>query len=113
MNLPQFTTPEELAGQAGWSERKLREIARKIGACRIVGNRMVLTQTDVDAILEATRPCPSKSTVEAKSGTTEARLPSGDYEALQELLTATKRSPSQSNSKRSSGEVISMGRRRS
>lgn len=113
LELPQFTTPEELARHAGWSERKVREKARALGACRILGNRMLLTQTDVDAILEASRPCPSKSTVEAKSGITGAQLPRGDYEALQALLTKTKHSASQPNRKQPRGEVISMGRRQS
>ena len=115
LELPQFTTPEELAGHAGWSERKVREIARKIGACRIVGNRMLLTQTDVDAILEASRPCPSKSTVEAKSGITVA--PSlkvdGGYEALQKLRRKTERLNTLPASKPESGKVITMARNRS
>src|SRR4051812_3044085 len=80
--LPDFTTPEILAEHLGWSERRVRELARRLGACRILGNRMVLTKRDVDSILEATRPCPSKSISAGKSGTTAARLPDGDYGAL-------------------------------
>lgn len=57
--VPAFTTPEDLARSAGWSPRKVREIARGLGACRIIGNRMVLTPEDIAAILEASRPCPS------------------------------------------------------
>ena len=108
-----FITPEELAERAGWSARRIRETARGLGACRIMGNRMVLTPEDVDAILEASRPCPSKSTVEAKSGTTVAPLPKGDYAALQALLTERKRSDLPQNKKPRRGEVISMARRRS
>jgi hypothetical protein len=93
-----FITPEELAERAGWSARKVRETARGLGACRIMGNRMILTPADVDAILEASRPCPSNSTVEAKSGTIGVRLPGGDFEELQELLTGSPRSVSRPNS---------------
>jgi hypothetical protein len=35
-------TPEELAEKTGWSPRRVREVARGLGACRIMGNRMVL-----------------------------------------------------------------------
>ena len=54
--LPDYTTPEALAKHMGWSPRRVKATARGIGACRIMGNRMVLTQADVDAILEAARP---------------------------------------------------------
>lgn len=54
--LPKTFTPEEVAAHFGWSERKLREKARAIGACHILGNRMVLTEKDVAQLLEATRP---------------------------------------------------------
>lgn len=60
--LPDTVTPEELAAQLGWSLRRLKAFARQIGACRILGNRMALTKADVEAILEESRPCPSKST---------------------------------------------------
>jgi hypothetical protein len=54
--LPRVFNPEEVAEHFGWSARKLREKAREIGACRVLGNRMVLTQGDVARLLEATRP---------------------------------------------------------
>ena len=79
VNLPDLITPEELAAHAGWSPRRIRQIARDLGQCRVVGNKMLLSQQDVDAIMEATRPCPSNSTSEAKSGTTGAALPVGGY----------------------------------
>lgn len=73
--LPNVFTPEQVASHVGWSPRKLREFAREIGACRILGNRMVLTQSDIDAILEASRPCPSPSTsAPAGKSTTIAAL---------------------------------------
>ncbi len=56
--LPSTIAPEELARHMGWSLRRVKALARRIGACRIMGNRMTLTQADVDAILEESRPCP-------------------------------------------------------
>ena len=32
---PEFTTPEEFAAHMGWSARRIRQIAREHGACRI------------------------------------------------------------------------------
>jgi AraC-like DNA-binding protein len=55
-SLPKIYTPEEVARHFGCSPRTLREKARAIGACRILGNRMVLTQDDVANVLEAIRP---------------------------------------------------------
>lgn len=43
-----------------FSERKLRELARRIGACRIIGKAMFLTPRDIEAILEAAKP-PAKA----------------------------------------------------
>jgi hypothetical protein len=40
VDLPDVTTPAELAKQLGWSERHVRALARDIGTCRILGNRM-------------------------------------------------------------------------
>lgn len=112
---PEFMTPEDLAGQTGWSERRLRGIARKIGACRIVGNRMLLTKADVEAIFEASRPCPSSSIAEAKSGTTggPSLKAGGGYEALLALRKKTERENTSQASKRRSGNVITMDRSRS
>lgn len=98
--IPPVMTVREFARHTGWSERRLREIARKIGACRIVGNRMLLTKADVEAIFEASRPCPANdllSTREEISGTTGVRLPVNAYEVLQAMLTK----PKPSNSSRS------------
>ncbi len=41
------------------SERALRERARALGACRIVGRAMFLMPSDVEALLEAARPAPT------------------------------------------------------
>lgn len=53
----------------------MRDKARELGACRILGNRMVFTQSDIELILETTWPCPSKSTSAARRGTTGTRFP--------------------------------------
>lgn len=50
--LPEITTPEDLAKRLGWSERRVRDVARRAGACRILGNRMVFTPSDVAAMEE-------------------------------------------------------------
>jgi len=81
MSLPDITTPADLAQRLGWSERHVRSEARRLGACRVLGNRMILLPEDVRIILEATK-CPSSSTLAAKSGTTAARLPAIGYEDL-------------------------------
>src|SRR5262245_25251465 len=84
MILPEYTTPDALAEHLGCSKRRVRALARGLGVGRALGNRIVLLKQDVDAILEATR-CHSHSTGVEKSGTTAARLPDGDYAALQRL----------------------------
>lgn len=56
--LPPVFTPDQIAKHFGWSPRKVREFAREIGACRILGNKMVLTQEDLDALIEASKPAP-------------------------------------------------------
>ena len=52
MTLPEITTPEALAKRLGWSERRVRDVARRAGACRILGNRMVFLDADV-AVMES------------------------------------------------------------
>ena len=47
--LPDTISPEDLAQHMGWSLRRVKALARGLGACRILGNRMTLTQSDVDA----------------------------------------------------------------
>lgn len=53
MILPETTTPEALASSLGVSERRVRTLARRLGACRIFGNRMLLLGEDVAAIKSA------------------------------------------------------------
>src|SRR3954471_15365597 len=114
MVLPETTTPEALAHSMGISERRVRSLARRLGACRIFGNAMRLTKADVDAILEAVKPCPSRSidVREAMSGTIEGRLPDIDSAAL--LAHLTKRTPKELRPrlKTSSGNVVSLKNRK-
>lgn|GEM_PF-2855132 len=110
MTLPAFTTPARLAAHWGVPERTLQASVREIGACRIIGNTMILTNGNVETILEPMRPCPSKSTGAAKSDAIEAPLRGGDYEALPEQLTARSRKGSKPRSKVALGNVVSMNR---
>lgn len=107
------TTPAALATEWGVSERRIRSMARRLGACRVFGKTMVLLPEDVAVILEAARPCPSSSIEEVKSGTTEAPLPDVDYEEARARLTRQQRNASRPRKKTGSGKVISMDRRRS
>ena len=115
MIAPETTTAAELASDLGIPERRLRSMARRIGACRIFGKTMIFTPDDVKAILEHARPCPlnSSSAPAASTGTTPAPLPEGDFAALQVLRTRQERNASQPRKKTGSGKVISMARRRS
>lgn len=112
-----FLTPESVVKtfeEAGIhiSERELRRLAREIGACRQIGKALFFTEDDIEAIVEASRPCPSKSTKEDRSGTTAEQSPVGGYAALQKLRTKSARNASQPKEKHRSGRVISMGRAR-
>jgi hypothetical protein len=113
--IPKHVTPGELAAELGWSERRVRDKARELGACRILGNRMVLLPDDVNTILEATRPCPSKSISvrEALSTTTGGRLPDIDSAALLAHLTKKQPKELRPRSKTSSGNVVSMDLKKS
>jgi hypothetical protein len=113
MNIyPDYLTPEQLADHLGWSARELRRKARELGACRILGNAMILTPKDVDDILEATRPCPSQSTSEATSIITAAQSEDDDYAALLASRTKKKHSDTPSTSKQESVTVVSLRRNR-
>ncbi|MDX0955690.1 hypothetical protein GOE09_29400 [Sinorhizobium medicae] len=56
--LPDGRTPEEVARHFGVSPRRIRQMARELGACRIFGNKMFLLPADIEAILEASKPKP-------------------------------------------------------
>lgn len=114
MTLPETTTPEALADHMGWSERRVRDLARRLGACRILGNRMVLLGEDVAAIMEAAKPCPSRSisAPEALSGTIGERLPDVDSVALLAHLTRKPRRELRPRLKTNSTNVVSMEKRK-
>lgn len=114
MTLPETTTPEALAEHMGWSERRVRDLARRLGACRILGNRMVLLGEDVAAIMEAAKPCPSRSIAvrEALSGTIEERLPDIDSVALLAHLTKKTRKELRPRSRTPSGNVVTLKNRK-
>ena len=114
MTLPETTTPEELARHMGWAPKRVRRLAKRLGACRVLGNRMALMPEDVQAILEATKPCPSKSidVREALSGNTVERLPDIDSAALLAHLTKKPRRELRPRLKTSSGNVVSMEKKR-
>ena len=109
---PDFTTPEALAFNTGWSERRIRKIARGLGACRVLGNRMILTTDDVKAILEASKPCPSNSISAGTSGITGALSPVGGYPELQALRTKQQPKGSQRKPKHLPSVVTLMDRGR-
>src|ERR1017187_5378932 len=107
-------TPAQLAKQLGWAEKRVRRLAKQLGACSILGNRMVLLPRHVDKIMEATEPCPSKS-IEVRailSGNTVGRLPEIDSVDLLARLTRKPHKELLHRSKISSGSVVLMGRKR-
>ena len=110
--IPAIFRPEELALHLGVSERTLRAVARAHGACSIIGKTMIMTETDVIRLMEATKPCHTKSTSAAKSGTTGAPQPAGDFEALQALRTNQQPKGSQRKRKTGNGNVTWMDRGR-
>ena len=108
-SLPDHITPAQLAEHLGASERTIRETARRHGTCRIIGNQMIMLPEDLDAFMEVIK-CPSSCTGAGKSGTTQGRLPEGDFEGLRAHL--KKPSPKGSRRKPSTkrGNVVSMDR---
>lgn len=57
MTLPEVTTPKALAQHLGWPERRVRRIAKSLGACIGTGRYMRLMAHDVEAV-KATAPKP-------------------------------------------------------
>ncbi|CUW90140.1 hypothetical protein AGR1B_Cc120501 [Agrobacterium fabacearum S56] len=87
IGFPVFT-PEEIAEKFGWSPRHVRKLAREIGACRLLGNRMVLLEEDVKALLEATKPVPKVPSTQPRP-----TMPVRNYDDLVSLRNR-KRQPS-------------------
>ncbi len=114
MTLPEYTTPEALADHLGWAVKRVRQMARRLGACRVLGSRMVFLPDDVNAIMEATKPCPSKSidVRQALSGSIGERLPEIDSVDLLAHLTRKPRKELRPRLKTSSGVVVSMEKKK-
>ncbi|MDW9506895.1 hypothetical protein GOA81_17945 [Sinorhizobium meliloti] len=88
--LPDGRTPEEVAQHFGVSPRRVRQMARELGACRVFGNRMFLLPADVEAILEASKPKPRAAPYR----------PGGDYEELLKRLERKKEAAPKTSKKR-------------
>ena len=112
MSLPDLYQPEDVAERLGIAERRVRERARVLGTCLIMGNRMKLTEEDVIAIMESFR-CRSRSKRGAKSTTTAGRLPDKGYAGLLALRAEKSQSKSPTAKKPEPGNVISMDLKRS
>ena len=110
--LPAHTTPAKLAAHLGVSERTVRDTARAIGACRVIGKKTLMTDADVALFMEAIKPCPSRSTGAGKSGTTAAPSPVGGYEDLVKQRTKPARNALRRKLKPTLGSVISMDQAR-
>ncbi|MEM9966488.1 MAG: hypothetical protein AAF755_00160 [Pseudomonadota bacterium] len=109
MILPAFTTPADIAAHYGASQRAVEDKVRELGCYAKIGAKVVLYDHHFEAFLEATE-CHLKSTGAAKSGTTGALSPGGDYEALQAQRTKKSGSVSRTKSRNVPGRVISMDR---
>lgn len=60
--LPEYATSEELAAHFGTSDRWVRSKAREIGACCIMGKKMIHLRHHVEMLLEELQPCQLNST---------------------------------------------------
>ena len=110
--LQDFVIPEAFADHYGFARRTVRERARAIGACAILGKQMILLPHHCDMLLENAQKCQSESSSAAKSGITGAPLPVGDYAALQAQRTKPSHSGSRPKPKRDHGNIVSMDRGR-
>ncbi|MBB3385570.1 MULTISPECIES: hypothetical protein [unclassified Rhizobium] len=69
------------------SERTLREKARKLGACRIIGKAMFLMPEDIDAIIEGAKP---KAKISVNGAPSVSQWSEADTDRLRERLAAKK-----------------------
>ena len=106
--------PGDLARDLGWYEKRLRSLAKRLGACSVLGNRMILLPRHIDLIMKAVEPCPSKSidVREALSGNIGERLPAIDSVDLLAHLTKKPQRELRPRLKTSSGNVVSIPKRR-
>lgn len=103
--IPETITPRQMAQEVGWSERRVREKAIKLGACIGRNRNMRLTREDILKIMESER-CHSSSTSAARRTTTAGRLPAGGFAELQALRTEAKLKKLQPKN----GNVVTMDR---
>ena len=91
------------------SERTLRERARALGACRVLGNAMILLPEHIDQIFEEPE-CRSKSTLEATSGglKDDLLIAVSTSERALARLTKLSRKPQSGVSKPRRGNVVSL-----
>lgn len=54
------------------SERTLREFARKVGACRIIGKAMFFMPEDIEVLIAAAKPQPKFSSTPTELGWTDS-----------------------------------------
>jgi hypothetical protein len=103
-------TPKELALEWSCSQRRIRKRARELGACRVIGKTMFLTEDDINLLLEDARPCPSDSIETVDTGGSEAPLMAADITAAREELSKirSKQSKSKRGSRRGSMNVVSL-----
>src|SRR5882672_4314830 len=109
-------SPEVFAREMGWAPKRVRRLAKRLGACRVLGNRMALMPEDIEKILEATKPCPSSSLSAGRAmaeiyGTTAGQLPDIDYEVRRAQRTARSPRVLRPRSKTATTNVISMDRK--
>jgi len=109
--LPPYTTPDELAAHFNASPRCVADKVKEIGAYAKIGSRVVLFDHHVTRLLEAME-FHSNSTGAAKSGTTGALLPEGDFAALQVQRKKPLPKGSPRKQTQQSGAVILMDRER-
>jgi hypothetical protein len=100
------------------SERTLRERARALGACRVLGKAMFLMPSDLDIIVNAAKPEPapcqtSSSDKVATTGTMISQWTENDTDHLLKRLTSGSPKTSRSNTKSGSVVPLSMAKRRS
>jgi hypothetical protein len=100
------------------SERTLRERARAIGACRIIGKAMFLLPSDIDTIITAAKPEPAKCHTSSQEkaetyGGMISPLTESGFENLLKRASEGSRKTSRTTTKRDSVVPLSMAKRRS
>jgi hypothetical protein len=115
MSMLDHVKPGDLAKDLGWSEKRLRRLAKRLGACCVLGNRMILLPRHVDLITKAVEPCPSHciDVKRVESGTIGGPLPEISYEDRLRQRTVKQQRELSPRSKTEPTNVISMGLKKS